>query len=98
MEFPQRCTDRDSPVAEQQETTISENRQDHHRAGMADHLMFEPHALAGESDEGVLAEHTYEMASLIPTAELTILPDTGHYAVWDKPEEFNETVLEFLGR
>jgi pimeloyl-ACP methyl ester carboxylesterase len=54
--------------------------------------------LAGESDEGVLAEHTYEMASLIPTAELTILPDTGHYAVWDKPEEFNETVLEFLGR
>jgi pimeloyl-ACP methyl ester carboxylesterase len=54
--------------------------------------------LAGESDEGVLTEHTYEMARLIPTAELTFMSDTGHYAIWEKPEEFNEIVLEFLGR
>jgi pimeloyl-ACP methyl ester carboxylesterase len=38
------------------------------------------------------------MARLIPTAELTFMSDTGHYAIWEKPEEFNEIVLEFLGR
>ena len=54
--------------------------------------------LAGDSDEGVLTEHTNEMARLIPTAELTFMSDTGHYAVWEKPEEFNEIVLEFLGK
>jgi pimeloyl-ACP methyl ester carboxylesterase len=54
--------------------------------------------LAGESDEGVLTEHTHEMARLIPGAELTFISGTGHYAVWEKPEAFNEIVLEFLGR
>ena len=54
--------------------------------------------LAGDSDEGVFTEHTNEMARLIPTAELTFISDTGHYAVWEKPEEFNEIVLEFLGK
>lgn len=53
--------------------------------------------LAGDNDEGVLTEHTKEMARLIPTAELTIMSNTGHYAVWEKPEEFNKIVLEFLG-
>jgi len=52
--------------------------------------------LAGESDEGVFTEHTNEMARLIPNAELTFISDTGHYAVWEKPDEFNEIVLEFL--
>lgn len=53
---------------------------------------------AGENDEGVRTEHTYEMARLVPTAELTFISDTGHYAVWEKPEEFNEIVLEFWGK
>jgi pimeloyl-ACP methyl ester carboxylesterase len=53
--------------------------------------------LAGDNDEGVLTEHTNEMARLIPTAELTIMSDTGHYALWENPKEFNEIVLEFLG-
>lgn len=52
--------------------------------------------VAGENDEGVLTEHSIEMARLIPTAELTFMRDTGHYAVWEKSEEFNEIVLEFL--
>ena len=38
--------------------------------------------LAGDNDEGVLTEHTNEMARLIPTAELTFMSDTGHYAPW----------------
>ena len=53
--------------------------------------------LAGDNDEGVLTEHTNEMARLIPTAELTIMSDTGHYALWGNPEEFNQIVLEFFG-
>lgn len=38
------------------------------------------------------------MARLIPTAELAFISGTGHYAVWEKPEKFNEIVLEFLAK
>jgi pimeloyl-ACP methyl ester carboxylesterase len=36
------------------------------------------------------------LADLIPGAELIIMPDTGHFARFAKPEEFNRIVLEFL--
>jgi pimeloyl-ACP methyl ester carboxylesterase len=54
--------------------------------------------LAGEDDEAILTEHTREMAGLIPTATLTLLPDSGHFGLWDEPDEFNEIVLEFLAQ
>ena len=52
--------------------------------------------LDGENDEAIYTDHTKEMARLIPTAELTLVSGAGHYAVWEKPEEFNRIVLEFL--
>lgn len=52
--------------------------------------------LDGDNDEVIYTEHTKEMASLIPTAELTLVPGTGHFAPWEKPEEFNTIVLTFL--
>jgi pimeloyl-ACP methyl ester carboxylesterase len=50
----------------------------------------------GERDEAIEPAHTAEMAELIPGAELVIMKDASHFAMWQKPEEFNATVLEFL--
>jgi pimeloyl-ACP methyl ester carboxylesterase len=36
------------------------------------------------------------MAELIPGAEFVLMPDTGHFAVFEKPEEFNRIVLDYL--
>ena len=54
--------------------------------------------LDGESDEAIYTEHTREMAGLIPTAKLTFVPGTGHFGMWEKPDEINNAVLEFLAQ
>ncbi len=53
--------------------------------------------LDGENDEAIYTEHTMEMASLIPTAELIFVPGTGHFGMVEKPAEFNAEILNFLG-
>jgi pimeloyl-ACP methyl ester carboxylesterase len=50
----------------------------------------------GDHDEGIEPAHTAEMAELIPGAKLVIMKDASHFALWQKPDEFNATVLEFL--
>jgi pimeloyl-ACP methyl ester carboxylesterase len=50
----------------------------------------------GDHDEAIKSEHTREIASLIPGARLVIMKDASHFAMWQKPEEFNATVREFL--
>jgi pimeloyl-ACP methyl ester carboxylesterase len=50
----------------------------------------------GEHDEAIEPAHTAEMAELIPGAKLVIMKDASHFAMWQKPDEFNATVLEFL--
>jgi pimeloyl-ACP methyl ester carboxylesterase len=50
----------------------------------------------GEHDEGIKRAHTEEMAKLIPGAKLEILPGVSHFAFWQKPDEFNKSVLDFL--
>jgi pimeloyl-ACP methyl ester carboxylesterase len=52
--------------------------------------------LDGDNDEFVYTEHTREMAELIPTATLTLIPGAGHFAIVEKPDEINEVILEFL--
>ncbi len=52
--------------------------------------------LDGESDEAIYTEHTREMAGLIPTAKLTFVTGTGHFGMWEKPEEINSAILDFL--
>lgn len=54
--------------------------------------------LDGKEEEAIDTNHTKEMADLIPGAELLLIPETGHFAMWEKPEEFNHIVLDFLGR
>jgi pimeloyl-ACP methyl ester carboxylesterase len=52
--------------------------------------------LDGESDEAIYTEHTIEMASMIPTAKLTLVPGMGHFGMWEKPAEMNSAILDFL--
>jgi pimeloyl-ACP methyl ester carboxylesterase len=50
----------------------------------------------GDHDEAIKLEHTEEMAELIPNARLEIMKDTSHFAMWQQPEAFNASVLNFL--
>jgi pimeloyl-ACP methyl ester carboxylesterase len=56
-----------------------------------------PVAIAdGEHDEAIRQEHDVEMANAIPGAKLVILPGVSHFAFLQKPELFNQAVLDFL--
>ena len=50
----------------------------------------------GEHDEAIRQEHDVEMANAIPGAKLVILKGASHFAFLQKPDEFNQAVLEFL--
>ncbi len=50
----------------------------------------------GDHDEGIEPAYAAEMAELIPGAKLVIMKGASHMALWQKPDEFNATVLEFL--
>jgi pimeloyl-ACP methyl ester carboxylesterase len=52
--------------------------------------------LDGAEEEMVTPDQPVRMAELIPGAELVIMPDTGHFAPFEQPEEFARIVLEFL--
>lgn len=52
----------------------------------------------GQYDEAIKRSHTEEMAELIPDAQLLILPGVSHFAMWQNPEEFNCTLINFLSR
>ncbi|MEZ4658189.1 MAG: alpha/beta hydrolase [Caldilineaceae bacterium] len=54
--------------------------------------------LDGENEEAIKTEHTIDMAGLIPGAELILIPETGHFAMWEKTEEFNQIVLDYLAQ
>jgi pimeloyl-ACP methyl ester carboxylesterase len=38
------------------------------------------------------------MAAAMSQAELTILTECGHSAYWERPTEFNATLLDFIAR
>lgn len=54
--------------------------------------------LDGIQEEAIYPEHDLEMATLIPNADLFLMGGIGHFAMWDKTEEFNHVVLDYLGR
>jgi pimeloyl-ACP methyl ester carboxylesterase len=54
--------------------------------------------LDGEEEEAILTAHAVEMQGLIPGSELHLIPGTGHFAMWDKPDEVNQIVLEYLAK
>jgi pimeloyl-ACP methyl ester carboxylesterase len=56
-----------------------------------------PVAIAdGDHDEAIKREHTDYLAHTIPGAKLVILPGASHFAMLQRPGEFNAAMLEFL--
>lgn len=54
--------------------------------------------VASECDEFVADSHTEHLARTIPGAERVDLPQTSHFALLQRPEEFNRAMLAFLRR
>ncbi|MBL8134541.1 MAG: alpha/beta fold hydrolase, partial [Anaerolineae bacterium] len=54
--------------------------------------------LDGWDEEAIYPAHDFEMAELIPTAELLLMPNVGHFAMFATPETFNSIVLNYLSR
>ena len=52
--------------------------------------------LQGETEEAIDYDHAAMMASLIPGSEFVVMPGTGHFAMFEQPEEFNQIVMDFL--
>ena len=53
--------------------------------------------LDGEKEEAIDLNQTKLMWLLIPGAELTLMPDTGHFALFEQPDEFSQIALDYLG-
>ena len=51
----------------------------------------------GDHDEAIKREHTEYLARAIPGAKLVILPGVSHFAMVQRPGEFNAALLAFLG-
>jgi pimeloyl-ACP methyl ester carboxylesterase len=50
----------------------------------------------GDHDEAIKREHTEYLARAIPGAKLVILPDASHFAMLQRPAEFNSALIAFL--
>ncbi|MDP9920565.1 3-oxoadipate enol-lactonase [Variovorax boronicumulans] len=63
-----------------------------------DHVRVPTHVVCGASDPLAPPAMSREIVRLIPHAELTLLPDTGHLLNIENPSGFNDVVLNFLLR
>ncbi len=50
----------------------------------------------GLEEEAINPAHDLEMAALVPNSTLILMSGIGHFAMWDKTEEFNHYVLDYL--
>jgi len=53
--------------------------------------------IAGAHDNIVVRTNYQNWANGITWSKMVVIPDSGHLVPIDQPEEFNQTVLEFLG-
>jgi len=51
-----------------------------------------------EHDEFIKQEHAEYLAHSIPHAEFVYLPDVSHFAPLQRPDQFNQAMLAFLGK
>lgn len=52
--------------------------------------------VVGDHDEAIKREHTEYIASAIPSAKLIILPNASHFVMLQAPDEYTESVLDFI--
>jgi pimeloyl-ACP methyl ester carboxylesterase len=54
------------------------------------------HVIGAERDVQVPVWKSEELAALIPGAKLTVIAGAGHGVSWERPDEFNRAVTDFL--
>jgi 3-oxoadipate enol-lactonase len=54
--------------------------------------------LASDEDATKPAKYSQEIQSKIRSAELKIISGAGHLAMWEKPDNFNREMIEFLNK
>ena len=52
--------------------------------------------VVGENDEFITPEHTEYLVRTIPGAKRIVLPNVSHFAMMQRPDEFNRAMLDFL--
>jgi pimeloyl-ACP methyl ester carboxylesterase len=50
----------------------------------------------GDHEEFITRAHTEYLAATIPGAKLIILPNVSHFAPWQDPTTFNNSIIRFL--
>ena len=50
----------------------------------------------GQYEEAIKPEHTAEPAKLIPGAQLVIIPDVSHMAMFQDADAFNKAMTDFV--
>jgi len=54
--------------------------------------------LDGIEEEAIFPSHDLEMATLIPNSDLFLMGGVGHFAMWEKTEQFNHIILDYLAQ
>jgi pimeloyl-ACP methyl ester carboxylesterase len=54
--------------------------------------------LDGREEEAILTSHAIYLFETIPNSALALMPETGHFAMFERPDEFNAIVLAYLNR
>lgn len=52
--------------------------------------------ISGENDSVVPPETQFEIVDKIPNAQHVLIPNSGHAVIAEKPDEFNQAMLDFL--
>jgi pimeloyl-ACP methyl ester carboxylesterase len=50
----------------------------------------------GDHDEVIVLDQVEEMSKLIPNGQFKVFTDASHFALWQVPSEFNQTLIDFL--
>ena len=76
--------------------TLMMNTQPHYDASALSRVQVPVVILQSEKDEFIRREHAEYLARTIPGAELRMLPGVSHFAPLQRPQLFNDTMLDVL--
>lgn len=70
----------------------------HHDKTLSDTII-QPSLMISTADDLFLPpEHTEPMVQMIPDLERVVVPDCGHWAMWEQPDAINAHMIDWLGR
>jgi pimeloyl-ACP methyl ester carboxylesterase len=54
--------------------------------------------ISGDADLSTPPSIARMLAAAIPGSELVVVPESGHSVYWERPDIFNQAILDFIGR